>query len=317
MLAVIPIQAQTPEVQRATLYREGVDAASAGHWSDARDRFAAALAIRNSAKVRFSLAQSEEQLGLVASAQRDYVRALELAKAAKEDDVVSAAEKAITLVAPRVPHLRVVLSGARSTAGDAAVTLDDQPIALGATVSVDPGPHSVTVTAPGAAPSTTSVAIGEQQQLDVPVALDVVEGPPGRPAAIQPVPARGASLTEAPTTHASDGNGTWRAVGLGTAGAGLVAMGVGAYFGLDAKSKDDASNDGCSGNACSPGAAATRRAALASATDSNVAFAVGGVLAATGVALWWLSRGSGSVDARVAPAVGPSGAAIVTQGTWW
>lgn len=57
---------------RTELYREGVAAATAGLWTEARDRFRQTLAIRSSPKVLFSLAQAEEQLGQVASAQADY-----------------------------------------------------------------------------------------------------------------------------------------------------------------------------------------------------------------------------------------------------
>jgi hypothetical protein len=305
---------QTPEDRRATLYRDGVDAASAGRWSDARDRFAAALAIRTSPKIYFSLAQSEEQLGLVASAQRDYVRALEGAKAAKTDEVVSAAEKAIANVAPRVPHVRVVVvtDSASVRAGVATATLDDQPIALDTVLAVDPGTHRVVVTTSGAPPATTSVAIGERQQLEVPVSIDAGGG-----AATGSARAGGTPLPDVPPVAETSGgaNAVWRTVGLVTAGAGVATMGLGVYFGFDAKAKNDASNaSGCSGSACTSGAAETRREALAAADRSNISFAIGGVLAATGIAIWWLSPRH---DVNVAPTAGASGAGIAVQGVWW
>src|SRR4051794_8313424 len=67
----------TSEAQRTDLYREATKAASAGRWAEAKERLRAAIAIRSSPKVLFSLAQSEEQLGQLASAQADYARALE------------------------------------------------------------------------------------------------------------------------------------------------------------------------------------------------------------------------------------------------
>jgi hypothetical protein len=305
------------EDRRADLYRDGVAAASAGKWTEARDRFAAALAIRPSPKIHFSLAQSEEQLGLVASAQADYLHALEVAKSAKQEDVVAAAEKAIANIAPRVPHVRVVIAPGGAGASAATATLDDAPIALEAPIAVDPGTHRVVVAAPGSAPTTTNVAIGERQQLEVPVTLAT---PAGAPPAGGGEPAEGAGpplsdATEgAPRAPGAGPRSAWPTVGLVTAGAGVAAMGLGAYFGLDAKSKNDASNaSGCSGDACTAAAAETRREALASADRANVAFAVGGVLAATGVTLWWLCpRG----DVSVAPAAGASGGGVTVRGVW-
>jgi hypothetical protein len=296
--------AQSAEDQRAGLYRGGVDAASAGRWSDARDRFAAALALRASPKVLFSLAQAEEQLGRVATARGDYEHALEGAKAAKEGDVVVAAEQALAAITPRVPHVRVVATGASG----AAATLDDRPIAVGVAVAVDPGAHRIVVVAPGAATAVATVAIGERQELDVPVQLELeAHGAPPPPLA--------SLAPEAPATSVAAGS-PWRAIGLIAAGSGLVAMGVGTYFALDAKSKNDASNaSGCSGNACTPEAAATRRSALSAADASTVAFAIGGVLTAAGVTVWLISPGR-DVRVKVAPTALASGGALAFQGEW-
>src|SRR5580658_2154677 len=137
--------AEKPEDRRTALYREGVEAATAGLWADARDRFRQALAIRTSPKVLFSLAQAEEQLGQVATASADYGRALDGARATPgESEVVAAADQAQRALAPRVPHVRVVVSG--STA-PASATLDDQPIAVGTAIALDPGAHRVVVSA--------------------------------------------------------------------------------------------------------------------------------------------------------------------------
>jgi len=86
-------------------------------------------------------------------------------------------------------------------------------------------------------------------------------------------------------------------VGLITAGAGVVALGVGTYFGIQAKSKNDQSNtSGCSGNACNDNGYSTREDALSASTW---AFAIRGVLAAGGVTLWLLAP-----RAATAPRIG-------------
>ena len=288
--------AQTAEDRRTALYREGVDAATAGRWPDARDRFREALAIRSSPKVLFSLAQAEEQLGQVASAQADYGRALEGAKAAAESDVVAAAEQAQRALEPRVPHVRVVVSGASGAVG----TLDEQPIAVGTAVATDPGAHRIVVSAPGMRAVTTSVAIGERQKLDVPVRLEAVAQAP-------------AGLETAPM--AATRAVPWRTIGLAAAGAGAVGLGVGVALGLVAKSKNDQSNSsGCNGNSCTAAAAAVRHDALSAASASTVAFVLGGVLSAGGVVLWLVapSRDADHAVGVTPVALGGGGGLVVT-----
>lgn len=281
-----PSDAQQAERLR-TLYREGVEAATAGRWSDARDRFRAVLAIRSSPKVLFSLGQAEEQLGQVASAQADYGSALQGAKAAGEGEVVTAAEQATAAIAPRVPHVRVVVTGASAGVERlASATLDGQAVAVGAAVAVDPGSHRLVVSAPGMREAVASVAIVEGAQLDVPVRLEPAGGGGAAPAATPAPAAVAASPTPGgPETAAPSGEGggagPWRTVGLVAAGAGVVAVGVGFAVALDAKSKwnraagePGISRETDSGSAVSEGNVA------------SVVVGVGAAVAAAGVVLW-------------------------------
>jgi len=302
------------ETRRGALYREGVEAATAGRWSDARDRFSAALAIRASAKVLFSLAQAEERLGRVASAQATYARALDAAKTAGERDVVLAAEQAQRALEPRVPHLKVVVTGAGSD--NAAATLDEQPIGVGRPVAVDPGPHRLVVSAAGMRPETTNVAIGERQQLDVPARLVPLDAPPAPVAAAAPA-SIAARQGEAPLPSPR-GGGPWPEIGLAVAGLGVVGLGIGLAFGIEAKSENDQSNrSGCAGDNCSPGAAAIRRDALSAADVSTVAFVAGGALAASGLAIWLLVPSRGKANAvGVAPVALRGGGGLLFTGTW-
>jgi hypothetical protein len=292
------------EDRRAALYHEGFDAATAGRWGEARDRFAAALAIRSSPKVLFSLAQAEEQLGQLATAGRDYAAAVEEAKAANEPEVVSAAQRALAAVDARVPKVRILVTGSTG----ATATLDDQPVAIGFPVPVDPGSHRIVVRAPGMRDAPTSVAISERQLLDVPVRLD------GAPALAPSVP-----VSTPPAEARPAAPFPWRTVGLVTAGVGLIGVGVGSVFGLEAKSKLDQSNSsGCSGDYCTSSAAAMRRDAISAGDTSTVLFAVGGVLLAGGVALWLLAPSSSS-DRGVAlspVALVGGGGGVSVNGFW-
>jgi PEGA domain len=302
--------ASGPDEQRRTaLYTEGFDAATAGRWAEAKDRFAEALAIRASAKVYFSLAQAEEQLGQLASASRDYKHALEDARAAGENDVASAAGGALAALEPRVPRVRVVVTGASG----AVATLDGQTVAVNTPIAVDPGAYHIVVSAPGKREAQATVAVGERQQLDVPLRLEEEASANST--------SSGATEAAGPSTQRT--SFPWRTVGLVTAGAGLVALGVGTYFGLDAKSKNDQSNSsGCnaSNNDCTPSAAAIRRDAITAGNTSTVLFVVGGVLAAGGVALWLLApapQADGAVGVSAAPLIVPGGAGLSLSTGWW
>jgi len=294
------------EQRRTTLYKEGFDAATAGRWAEAKDRFAQALAIRASAKVYFSLAQAEEELGQLASASRDYKHALDDARAAGENDVASAAGAALAALEPRVPRVRVIVTGASG----AVATLDGQTVAVNTPIAVDPGAYHIVVSAPGMREAQATVAVGERQQLDVPVRLDE-----------QASAGAASGPTEAAGPSPERTSFPWRTVGLVTAGAGLVTLGVGTYFGLDAKSKNDQSNtSGCkSNNDCTPSAAAIRRDAITAGNISTVLFVAGGVLAAGGVALWLLAPALHTDGAVVSasPLIVPGGAGLALRTGWW
>jgi hypothetical protein len=303
--------ASTPEEARRTaLYKEGFDAASAGRWAEARDQFAAALAIRSSPKVLFSLAQAEEQLGQLTAAGRDYGLALDGAKAAGESDVASAAQSARAALEPRVPTVRIVAQGAPA----ATAKLDDQPVAVGTPVPVDPGTHRLVVSAPGMRDAQATVAISERQRLDVPVRLDAA----GSDATSAPASPSGPAGDAAPGPVAAHGAFPWRTVGLVAAGAGIVTLGVGTYFGIEAKSKNDQSNNsGCNGDSCTGTAAQTRRDAISAGNTSTVLFVAGGVLAAGGIVLWLVAPSSeGSSGVSVTPVALGAGGGLTLAGRW-
>jgi hypothetical protein len=91
---------------------------------------------------------------------------------------------------------------------------------------------------------------------------------------------------------------------------------LGTAFGLDAKSKNDASNatDGCSGVICpSLTGVNMRNAALGSALASTVSFIAGGVLVAAGITVVLLAPSSPIV---LRAAALPNGAAASVGGSW-
>jgi hypothetical protein len=300
------------EDRRAALYRAGVDAAAAGRWAEAREDFQGALTLRASPRVFFSLAQCEERLGQLASAEADYARAERWAREASGDtDVVSAAEQAERALGPRVPHVRVLVAGADGDPGGSSATLDGAATATGTPVAVDPGVHRIVVRAPGMREVSVTAAVGEGQQLDVPLRLEAE-------AATRPAPAVRAAEGEPLQAAGTAVAGPWRAVGVAAGAAGIVALGVGAAFGAVAKSKNDQSYAiGCHGDDCTPPAAAVRRDAISAANASTALVVAGSLLAASGIALWVLApAGTKTARVGVAPMAALSGGGVAVEGAW-
>jgi hypothetical protein len=302
--------ASSDEDRRNALFQQGVEAASAARWADAKARFAEALEIRVSPRVLFSLAETEEHLGQLTEAMSDFERSAAATPA--DPEVVRLSTDVRRRLDARIPQLRL-----RSVAGSVtAVTVDDRPASLDEPVRVDPGEHRIGVTASDGSTLTITVSVAEGQRLDVPLRPQEVKTDRSDatttplPAAL-PLPA-----TPAPTSPDS-GRSPWKTVGWITASAGVVGLGIGVAFGIDAKVQLDASNrSGCSGDACNVQGTSTRHQALDAATVSTVAFIAGGVLAAVGVALSLLPPSRTGASATIAAAAAPGGGALLLSGAW-
>jgi serine/threonine-protein kinase len=270
--------------------------------------------MRSSPKARFTFGQAEEHIGKLATAYDAYAQALADATAAGETDVADTAGAALKALGPRVPVVRLKVSG--TAASSASATIDEHAAKPGDPVRVDPGEHVVDVTAPGAKAVHNRITLAEGQHLEVPVKLvaETFEAPP----AASPAPAESPPPAPAEPEPAAEPSGPfpWRTVGLVAAGVGIVGIGVGTYFGIDAISKNNTSNQtGCNGNLCSAGAYSTRQDAQSSAMVSTIAFVAGGVLAAAGVTLWLVAP-KGDAAAQVTPVAIVGGGGLTVTGAW-
>lgn len=107
-----------------------------------------------------------------------------------------------------------------------------------------------------------------------------------------------------------------RAFGVGVGVVGLLGVGAGAVFGVLAMTENDrAVNEfGCGPTSCpTPDGSETTNRALLFATASDIAFIAGGVLAITGVTLYFTAPRA-ETSARLTPSVWPGGAALNFQG---
>jgi hypothetical protein len=139
----------------------------------------------------------------------------------------------------------------------------------GTAIDLDPGPHKFTFELASRPVSETIVlvAIGEKNKR---VAVKL-EGQP---------------IVAAPPPH--DASSAQRIAGITLGAAGVLTLGVGVAFGVDALMQQH--DAGCPGNVCGPGAnPGALRSAHADGNVSTVTLIAGGVLAAAGVTTWLLA----------------------------
>jgi serine/threonine-protein kinase len=112
--------------------------------------------------------------------------------------------------------------------------------------------------------------------------------------------------------------GRARIAGLALAGAGVIAVGIGTFYGIEAWSTRDGARTGCRANPCTgPDAeahAAQWNEAVSQGNKSTIAFVGGAVGLAAGAALWFIGRPHDGATPLTAVAVGPGG--LTLAGRW-
>lgn len=309
-----PAPSAEDRAQAQALFDRAAALMKAGDYAAACPKLEASLQLFDGIGTRGKLAQCYEQVGRIASAWAMYREVEALATKAGDGSRASVARDAANALETRLPHLTLTVGRAQRIEGlvlkrnGTAVA----PGAWGAAIAVDPGQHALEARAPGHAPWIHELEIkeGESQTVEVPrlEALPARATPATKPEAAAPAPAE---------------QGPWRPVAMVAAGAGVVSLAVGGYFGLRAKSKwDGAFDDGhcdSSSNTCDAEGQDMTDEARSAATLSNVFIGAGAVLAAGGVALWFLApkeRAPRAARLRVAPVATPGNGGVWVQGVF-
>jgi hypothetical protein len=286
------------------LFREGRQLFDDRRYDEACPKLAASIRIQPATGALLALAACHEAEGKTASAWLEYNEVVARALRESRSDRATAAQQRAAALEPKLSRMTVVLApGASDIAGlvvrfDGAVLAAD---AFGTSVPVDPGEHTVDATAPERLPWSTHANIaadGSNVPVTVPVLVPVTFA--------APPPAADVPATAGPPL---------RTIGIATGAAGLVAIGLGAYFGLRAMAKNDDSESDCAGDVCGPAGKQQRLDALAASRASTVAFVAGGVLVAGGVALFvWGGRDNAKQAVGVSAATDLRSSAVVFGG---
>lgn len=251
------------------LFDEGTRLLDQKRYSEACPKLEESRKLGPGIGVTLYLADCEDGLG-------HWVRALALLREAealaiaKKDNRSSVAHTKVAELQARLPMLALRVEAPDQ---ESAITVDDETVPSdqwGSPRPIDPGRHTVRATSKGGVVWETGF-VAESKKTDSIT-----------------VPSPRATVATPPVAPASTGFWTTtRIVGGVTAGVGLVLVGIGAGFGVDAISQKSASNDGhCNASdQCDPTGLALRDSGLASATVSTVFSIVGAVAVVVGVVL--------------------------------
>lgn len=261
------------------LFEDGVEAAEAGDFATACEKFLASNRLDSAPGTVLNIADCKEQLGQVASAWQRYREAAQ--KLPEGGERASYAIERAEALFPRLPWVTLELD---EVPEGTTVQRGEEPIplaALGSRLPVDPGTHVFEVRAPGREPTQTRVRLEEGQKRTVQLSLGESEPkeqavPPGQDESSTVIRDTGSSGPSEKRTYG------WVAVGTGAA-----AVGLGSIAGVMAIDRKNIVESECVDEVCRSEAGA--QAAVDGrtfATMSTVGFAVGA--AAVGVGLYLL-----------------------------
>jgi hypothetical protein len=308
-LGLLPTaSAQNPDAAASeTLFRDGKRLLDQKDFAHACPKLAESFRLEPATGTLLALAMCHEGEGKVATAWAEYADAAARSRREGRPDREQASLQWAGALEPKLSTLTISVPDAVAKTAGLEVKRDGVAVgvaAWGTAVPVDPGEHLVEVTAPGKKGWTKAVTIRTpaREKLAIPPLED------------GPVAPRAMPLPE-PSGH---GLSAVQQTGLVFGGLGLVAVGVGTYFGLQAIQKNSLSDQGCTGDACDPASKQTRLEARSSGNVSTVAFVGGGALVVGGAIMYFAGdSGPGKRSGvRAAPAIGQTELGLRVSGSF-
>jgi hypothetical protein len=301
---------QDAEGSAGVLYEEGKRLFDEGRFDQACPKLEASFKLRPLTGTRGLEALCFEKVDKLASAWTAWRDVATMAARAGENDRRDVAQARIADLEPRMPRLLTVVDRAKALP-DMTVTRDGLELPneiWNVAVPVDAGPHKIVVSAPGHESWSTDVEAENGREVSVNV--PVLEG-------LDQVASHETDSRDAPKTK------TYMAWAAG--GAGIVALGIGAWAGLDALSKRDAARAaGCSHDldSCPPDAIDLGRSAHDRGNLSTGLIIGGAALVVTGGILGYYQYRAGQRPAgetarmKLYPAVGATNVGLLLDGTF-
>jgi hypothetical protein len=296
-----PARAQDPDARARAdaLFREGRQAATAGDYARACEKFAASQRLDPSTGTLLNLGNCEERQDHLSSARNYYRTAL--GQLGGSDPRVAPAGHRLMLLEARMPRLTITLPS--PSPPGLTVRCDGTPVPagdFGVAGPIDPGEHEVLVSAPGYMDRREVVVLAEKQTREV----VATPGAPEQTAAAEaPSPATPPAAAAPERTPSSARTVGWIAAGTGAAG--LVLAAVSGAILVDDKSTIDHE---CPGKQCltSSGLDAVNRSRTWLPINT-ASWIVGLAGAGVGAYLVLANPGGGRVAATAGLAIVPNG----------
>ncbi len=309
LLAPRPAFARDP-ARAAVLFSEGRAAMAAHDYDLARKKFLESESAEPRVGTLINLAQCEEELTKLASSRQFWQQALDLARA-EHDARATFIDQELARIDARVPRLSIRLVPTAPL--DTIVRRDGADFAsasFGVALPVETGVHTLTVRAEGYAARQYTLEIGEAERREV--LVEPGDRRPTPPPALPVEPPSPALPTVRP--NAPGPLRTWSYL---ASGAGVVALGVGAGYGILAMNASSNASAHCNGDLCDAAGATARNDEIDKAQIATIGFAAGGALVVTGAVLRMMSPSPGEehlVRRNTAYVLGGAGLAAAMVG---
>jgi hypothetical protein len=308
-----------PTAAAEALFEEALLLGEQGNHREACRKLEASQALDAAVGTLLRLADCYERIGRFASAWAGFKEARSLARAQKMTERERIAALRAASLGPKMARLTIKVPD-RPPPGLSVVLgrLQVPSASWGSALPLDPGRIRVEASAPGYLPF--------RQELEVPAkdgARLTVQIPELVPELSAPAPTRTIKVRSqraaAPPRHVAGRGSAMRGAGIGLAipgGLGLMASGA---LALASAKRNDASLEHCpdSANLCTPRGVQLREEAARLADYATLAAAVGGSLAAAGVAIYLLAPSGAPERITVGVAAKPErGLGLVAQGAF-
>jgi hypothetical protein len=288
---------------------QGVLALDAHDYATAERACGGAFALVRAPTLGTCWARALEGLGRLLEARDVFIEVTHLPARPDEPAVFTAARDAARTeaegLAKRVPTVTLVISGPPETT-PLHVDIDGSVVRSETARlprKVNPGSHTVSVSATGFEAATAQVTIAEGEDRRVEVLL--------RPASVGPGP-HAVPETAAQQTGSARGGGSPPALAIVAGGVGVVGLVVGVASGLAGSSKHSTLSGECNAvsGTCPPSAASDLDAFHSLRAVSTVGYLVGALGLATGVVLFFALPTSKESTASTGLYVGPASSGI-------
>ncbi len=312
-----------------TLFEEGKERMQENDYANACPKLSESYRLDPGSGTLTALAMCHEKLNKTATAWAEFIEVVTEAQQAGRADREKFARQHVSALEPHLSRLTISVAPETAHLPDVQVRRDRVVVgsaAWGVASPVDPGEHLIEATAPGHKRWQTRVEVsdgGDSQEVSVP-ALEEKADDGSSPSTSDDTETAKPPAPESPKS----GGGTQRAIAYVVGAAGIVSLGIGTGFGIDAVSKSKDAKGQCTSvpNVCPPSAVNENSSAKSSALVSDITLGAGVV--AVGVGLYLLlsapsdtpppsdNAPATSGRLRFAPIVAPTAAGLAIQGSF-